>query len=263
MADDDANTDERGRDVRRQEFEHWMNATGLTVDSDMRYAMHDSLYSNPDQADAYEEAGKLNVDGLAYAIWKLGWEYQVDGWVYDEELGWQPEATLRAIHEYEERESAVSREPENEVGELVLNDFANPADEDTPGSDEAWVYYMSPKGEGWQNMADPYDVRYQRRRPGPAPAGGDGHDDYLTGWRGPPEDASELSEGQLLEVTLGDREPEAAVVTGVSDEAVTICTDSLDYLFADNDSITVSAVEDTDSADSVAVPEWAERHRDH
>lgn len=237
-----------------------MDMTGLTVTSDMKYAMHDSLYSNPEQADAYDEASKLNVDGLAYAIWKLGWDDQVDGWVYDEELGWQPEQTLQAIREYEEQESAQDQEAEDQGGELTLSDFERQVDEAAEDSDEGpWVYYIGPDGgEGWQDMSNPTDVRYQTNRPGPAPEGGDGKGDYLVGWQEPPEDASKLSEGQLLEIQLGDREPEVAVVESITGGEVSIQTKSVDYLFVDDNSIAVLAVEDRSTADKADVPDWAD-----
>lgn len=254
MPEDDRANDVDGEE-RIQQFRHWMDATGLVVDSDMKYAMHDSLYSNPDQADAYEEASELGVDKLAYAIWKLGWDDQVDGWVYDEELGWQEARTLRAA-----REAQEAAEESETKAKMTLSDFASDETVD-PDSAGPWVYYVGPDGKsGWQSM-ETGAVKHQKVRPGPGPDEGDGYGDFLPGWQKPPTNLRRVEKGQLLEVRLSDREPELAVVMDASGE-VSIRTEYPDHLFAGDEYISVIAVEDDEASHPVAVPEWAEAYRD-
>jgi|GEM_PF-2651809 len=251
MTEDDSIDFEDDQEKRLAQFERWMDATGLVVDSGMKYAMHDSLYSNSEQAAAYEEAGELGVDGLAYAIWKLGWDFQVDGWVYDEELGWQQESTIEA------RDAADESKSEDEYEQTVyaLSDFPL---EDESESDGSWVYYVGPEGnEGWQNM-DSGAVSYRKERPGSPPDGGDGHDDWLLGWKRPPE-PDDLDEGQLLEVQTEDREPELAVVTSTSDDGISIRTE---HPFEGQKRLSVLAVEDQSYSAVLDIPGWAEPYRD-
>jgi len=252
--------DDRANDIdeetRKQQFQHWMAATGLVVDSDMKYAMHDSLYSNPDQVDAYEEASELGVDNLAYAIWKLGWDDQVDGWVYDTELGWQEKETLKAARNAEQKAS----DRPNRNKQITLSDIGPDGGVDSD-SDESWVYYVGPDGRSaWQSM-ETGAVKRQKVRPGPAPDGGGGYDDSLPGWRTPPKNMRRLEKGQLLEIRLADRDPELAVVMSV-DAHVSIRTEYPDHLFASDEYISVLAVEDDEATHPVEVPEWAEAYRD-
>ncbi|WP_251330427.1 hypothetical protein [Haloplanus pelagicus] len=249
MTEDDSTDSVDDQERRLAQFERWMDATGLVVDSGMKYAMHDSLYSNPDQAEAYEEASELGVDGLAYAIWKLGWDFQVDGWVYDEELGWQQESTIEA------RDAEDDSTAEDEQTEYVLSDF--PLEEESE-SDESWVYYVGPEGnEGWQNM-DTGTISRRKKRPGSPPDGGDGYDDWLAGWKRPPE-PDDLDEGQLLEVQTDDRDPELAVVTATSDDGIRI---RIEHPPEEEDGLSILAVEDENFSAMLDVPGWVEPYRD-
>lgn len=63
-----------------------------------------------------------------------------------------------------------------------------------------WTYYYGPNGgEGWMNM-ETGEIRYQKERPGEAPEDAMVEGDWLAdGWGDPPEDITELSEGQHVE----------------------------------------------------------------
>lgn len=255
MSQDDFFDGDNDKQERLTQFERWRDETGLVVDSGMEYAMHDSLYSNPEQAEAYEEADELGVNGLAYAIWKLGWDDHVDKWIYDDEVGWRREGVSASA---EDKNDSV----EDESFELTLNDFAAPEISSEGSSDEIWVYDYSPDGYGrWTNLQTG-ERSYRKRRPGHPPEDGDGYDDYLPGWKKPPELVNELEKGQLLGVQLSDQEPELAVVMNISGDSVSIRTEYPDHLFAGDDYITILAVEDRNSSEFIKVPEWAESYRD-
>lgn len=85
--------------------------------------------------------------------------------------------------------------------------------------EDVWTYYYGPKGgEGWINMATG-EIRYQKRRPGKAPEGGDGYDDFTAeGWIEPPDDPTDLYPEQILEVETDDGEFVEAEVTHVDEE---------------------------------------------
>lgn len=484
------------------EFRQWVEQTGIELDSATTQGMHDSLYSNSDAADAWEEAKELSVNGYEYIIWKLGWDHYVDGWMYNADSGWSPEdrgsqdsynsneeecsdnqpqvcpsdieekgrspeekriidiVADRKGEEWAEKHSELILAQASLVGELqqegrnnmskdnsepsdvatppeVLNtieslpdekisagrikqeldesitDFADalhelillgevelcqrrgtgprvwfkhrssadseppgrvsdsvwrcyvaqdsttrfadrifhdredaiehlsrsavvepesfdkvpylddvwraetsgfegheevtavvrkepvytqkpepsseskkeekakrrdnetpdetqpqttlseiaPGTESETGTEGTWTYYYEPEaGEGWSNLQTG-EVSHSKMRPGQPPEDGDGYGDWLSGWTQPPDAVEQLTNGQLLEVQLADREPELAVVMNTAGDNVSIRTEYPDHLFAGDDYISVLAVEDTD-AESVDVPEWAEPYRD-
>lgn len=242
---------------RLAQFERWLDDTGLVVDSDTKYAMHDSLYSNPEQVEAYDEGNELGVDGPTYAIWKLGWDHHVDGWTHDDEFGWRRAGVL-AHHQDDDSPS----EPEPSQTAIPLSDFGTSEDRTEGASDGAWVYDYGPDGFGrWTNIETGERCR-RKRRPGPAPDGGDGDDDWVPGWKRPPESADELATGQLVEVEVSDGEPEVAVVTDTAGDGVRIRTEHAEHPVTGGDSISVLAVEDETDSTDVDPPEWARAFRD-
>jgi hypothetical protein len=80
--------------------------------------------------------------------------------------------------------------PDGETGHLGKDDDQG-----------VWTYYYGPKGgEGWMNLQTG-EIRYQKERPGQAPEDGDGYGDWISeGWGEPPDDLSELTPGQAIEV---------------------------------------------------------------
>ncbi len=71
-------------------------------------------------------------------------------------------------------------------------------------------------------------ISRRKKRPGSPPDSADGYDDWLAGWKRPP-DPDDLDEGQLLEVQTDDRDPESAIVTGTSDDGISIRTEHLPW----------------------------------
>lgn len=85
--------------------------------------------------------------------------------------------------------------------------------------EDVWVYYVGPEGgEGWLNVQTG-EKRYQQKRPGQAPEGGDGYGDWLAeGWADPPDDPTDLMVGQTLEVQAPDGSFEEAHYGGEDDD---------------------------------------------
>ncbi|SFR38407.1 hypothetical protein SAMN04487947_0721 [Halogeometricum rufum] len=115
-------------DVELEKFRRWEQETGIELDSLTKQAMHDSLYSNPNHEEAYVEAQEKGVDVQAYSIWKLGWDHHVDGWVYDDELGWQREEAGESTPESSRERGDEPDLDQDEGRQIALAEFETDAD---------------------------------------------------------------------------------------------------------------------------------------
>jgi hypothetical protein len=82
----------------------------------------------------------------------------------------------------------------------VTNDSLSKAVQKAEDGEDVWTYYYGPQGgEGWMNMRTG-EIRYQKQRPGQAPEDPMVEDDWVgDGWAEPPDDLTELREGQHVE----------------------------------------------------------------
>lgn len=124
-----------GYDVDLERFRRWELETGIDLESTTKQAMHDSLYSNPDHKEAYLEAQEKGVDARRYSVWKLGWDHYVDGWVYNDELGWQREAVVESQSESSSERADESDPRQDERSAVSLSDFGGDDDEVESGEE--------------------------------------------------------------------------------------------------------------------------------